>query len=352
MLQTGAMAQSAKPSPPVDAAVEQRLVDAARKSPDSVDAQYALASLYLQHGRLKAALPHLQRAQAIAPNHYASGYDLAVALIELGRLEEARSQIDRMLAGKETGELHNLLGDLEERAGRMVAAAEQYQRAAHMAPTEEHLFDWGNNLLQMRASEPAAEVFSASVKRYPKSARLHIGLGIAQYSRGQYSAAVMSFCDAADLAPKDPRPYQFLGEVYGVAPEMAAEVTTRLARFVETQPRNGAAHLYYALSLWKGERGASSAADLRQVEILLRRATALDPSLSKAFLELGILLADQQRHKEAIVELQRAVKLAPDVAQAHYRLAQSYQRTGQRGLAAKELEIFQRLKDRSTTSGR
>ena len=89
-----------------------------------------------------------------------------------------------------------------------------------MAPTEEHLFDWGNNLLQLRAFEDAAKVFTPAIARHPQSARLHVGLGIAQYSRGQYEDAVKSFCQAADLAPADPRPYQFLGEMYGVAPAM------------------------------------------------------------------------------------------------------------------------------------
>lgn len=79
------------------------------------------------------------------------------------------------------------------------------------------------------------------------------------------------------------------------------------------------------------------------MEALLRRAVALDASLAKAFLELGILLADQQRFKEAIEELGHATRLARGMAQAHYRLAQAYQRTGQPALAAKELEIFERL---------
>jgi hypothetical protein len=34
------------------------------------------------------------------------------------------------------------------------------------------------------------------------------------------------------------------------------------------------------------------------------------------------------------------------LAQAHYRLAQAYQRTGQHALATKELEIFERLPKR------
>ncbi|MEO5740929.1 MAG: tetratricopeptide repeat protein, partial [Vicinamibacterales bacterium] len=205
-------------------------------------------------------------------------------------------------------------------------------------------FDWGNIHLQRRAGENALTVFSASVARYPASARLQVGLGIAQYSRGKYSEAVASFCRAVDLDPSDPRPYDFLGEIYGIAPELASEVTERLAGFVKAQPRNAMAHLYYALSLWRGQRTQSAPEDLRRVETLLKRAVTLDPTLARGFLELGIFLADQVRYAEAIEQLVRATRLQPGVPQAHYRLAQAYRRTGQTALAEKELEIFQRLK--------
>ena len=82
---------------------------------------------------------------------------------------------------------------------------------------------------------------------------------------------------------------------------------------------------------------------MQRVEALLRQAVTLDRKFAKGCLELGILLSDQRRYKEAIPELQRAAQLEPDLAQAHYRLAQAYQRTGQKELADKELEIFERL---------
>jgi tetratricopeptide (TPR) repeat protein len=340
----GSPVKGGKATPAELAALEQRLLGAVRRDPGSFEAHRAMAAFYLRRAELDAALPHLERAQAIDPTHYANGYDLALALLQKGRLDEARAQATRVLNVKDTGEIHNLLGDIEERAGNLVGAAEEYQRAAHMDATDEHLFDWGNNLLQLRAFEPATEVFTAAISRHPKSARLHVGLGIAQYSRGQYENAVKSLCEAADLAPSDPRAYQFLGEMYGVAPELGPEIARRLARFVEAQPRNAMAHFHYALSLWKGQ--PSEPADMRRVESLLRRAVALDPRLTKAFLQLGILLSDQQRYKEAILELRRAVRLDPDEPQAHYRLAQAYQRTGQNTLAASEFEIFERLKTR------
>ncbi|HMF96048.1 MAG TPA: tetratricopeptide repeat protein [Vicinamibacterales bacterium] len=341
----GVVAQTVQPRAAPVAAMEQRLLDAVRRTPDSFDAQYQLASFYLQQGKLQAALPHLRRARAIDPTDYASGHDLALALLELKQLDEARTLILQMIGARDTAELHNLLADVNERSGNLLAAAEEYQRAAHMDPTEEHLFDWGDNLLQLHAYDEAARVFTAGVERHPDSARLQVGLGIAQYSRGAHEDAVRSFFRAADLAPSDPRPYQFLGEMYGVVPALGAEITERLARFAKAHPRNALAQYHYAMSLWKGQ--PEPPADLRQVEALLRRAVTLDRTLAKGFLELGILLSDSRRYADAIQQLQAAARLEPDLAQAHYRLAQAYQRTGQKALADKELEIFERLSTRT-----
>jgi tetratricopeptide (TPR) repeat protein len=338
-----ATAQSASGAPSPDASVEQTLQNAVRQRPDSFEARHRLAGFYLQQGKVAAAIPHLRRAHQLNPSHYAVGYDLAAALIDVKRLDEARAQIQRLVTLKNSGEVQNLLGDLEERAGNQVAAAEAYQRASHMDASEENLFDWGNSLLQLRAPAPAGEVFTAAIKRHPRSARLHVGLGISLYSRGEYRDAAEAFCAAADLAPSDPRPYQFLGEMYGVSPEVGAEVAKRLGRFVETHPKHALAHFHYAMSLWKGSAEALDADGMRKVETLLRRAATLDPGLTRAFFELGVLLAQQDRHDEAIQQLRRATALEPSLSQAHYRLAQLYQRTGQKELAAKELQIFRQL---------
>ena len=339
-----AAASQVSPTSPVPAEIEQRLTDAVRAAPNSFKAHHALAVFYLQQGDVKAAIPHLRRAYAIDPAHYDNGYNFAQALLQGGGVNEARGIVTRLLKVKETGELHNLLGDVEELAGNLPAAADHFQRAAHMDATEEHLFDWGNIYLRLRAGDNALEVFTAAVARYPASARLQIGLGIAQYSRGKYSDAVASFCLAVDLDPSDPRPYDFLGEIYGIAPELSSEVSERLAGFVKAHPRNAMAHLYYALSLWRGERARSAPEDLRRIETLLKRAVALDPKLARGFLELGIFLCDQDRYAEAVEHLRRATTLQPNMPQAHYRLAQAYRRTGQNVLAENELEIFQQLK--------
>jgi tetratricopeptide (TPR) repeat protein len=326
-------------------AVERRLLAAVRATPDSFAAQRALAEFYLAARQLTQAIPALERARDLDPSHDANGYDLARAYLETGALDAARRQVGRMLAVNESAELLNLLGDVDARAEDYVAAAVSYQRAAHMAPTEEHLFDWGDNLLRLRAYDDAVDVFTASIRRHPASARLHIGLGIAQYSRGRHEEAVTSFCTAADLAPADPRPYAFLGEMYGVSPAQSDEITKRLARFVALKPADANGQYYYAMSLWRAP-ATGTGPDLARIEALLRKAMALDSRHAKARVQLGILLSEQRRWTEAIEALRAAIALEPDLAQAHFRLAQAYRRTGQASLADRELATFETLKAR------
>ena len=216
-------------------AVERRLVEAARRAPGSFDAHHGSQSSTCRRGEFDAAIPHLERACAIDPTHYVNGHDLALAYLETGRLDEARQQVGGCSRPKETAELYNLLGDVDERAGNSSRPPTTIS-APRTWPDRGAPLRLGQQPAAAPRVRRAGEVFTAGIDRHPGSARLHVGLGIARYSRGQYEDAVRAFCAAADLAPVDPRPYQFLGEMYGVSPALGGEITRRLARFVERRP--------------------------------------------------------------------------------------------------------------------
>ena len=77
--------------------IEQRLTEAVRAAPDSFKAHHALAVFYLQQGDVKAAIPHLRRAYAIDPAHYDNGYNFALALLQIGGVDEARGIVTQLL---------------------------------------------------------------------------------------------------------------------------------------------------------------------------------------------------------------------------------------------------------------
>jgi tetratricopeptide (TPR) repeat protein len=323
---------------------QEQLRRAIALDPLSFDANHNLGELYVRMGKLSVAVPFLKEAQRIDPSSYGNGYDLALAYLLTDRPAEARQLVQSLLQGKNTAELHNLLGQVEEQDGKFVAAANEFEIAAHQDPSESNLFDWASELLLHRTLEPAIEVFRQSTERYPNSPRLAIGLGVALYSRGNYDEAVKSLLRAADLSPSDARCYFFLSKAYDSSPSQADEVIRRFARFSESRPSDARAFYYYAMSLWKGKRAQDPSLDLHQIEGLLKKAVTLDPKLAEAHLQLGNLYSDQSQYAESIPEYGKALQNNPDLADARYRLGQAYVHTGEKAKAQEQFEVYQRLR--------
>jgi tetratricopeptide (TPR) repeat protein len=312
--------------------------------PRNFDANHNLGESYVRSGKVAKAAPFLEQAQRIDPSSYDNGYDLALAYLLTGRQADARQLVDDLLKLKNTAELHNLLGEIEEKDGKFVAAANEFEIAAHADPSESNLFDWGSELLLHRTLGPAVEVFQQASERYPKSARLVIGLGMALYARGNYDDAVKSLLRGTDLNPSDPDCYLFLSKAYNSSPGQADEVIERFRRFAQLQPRNARAHFYYAMSLWKGKRAEDPGLDLHQIEALLKTSLALDPKSAEAHLQLGNLYSDQNKYAESIPEYERALEFSPDLADIHYRLGQAYVHTGQKDRAQQQFQVYQQLR--------
>ena len=312
--------------------------------PKDFDANHNLGEFYIQTGKIAEATPLLEQAQRVNPSSYNNGYDLALAYSLTGQRGQAEQQVQTLLQQKDTAELHNLLGQIEEKNGEFVAAANEYATAAHMDPSEQNLFDWGSDFLLHRTYEPAIDVFQQATRRYPNSPRLFTGLGMALYSRGKYDEAVKALLAAVDLSPADPRAYLFLSQAYDSSPNQTDEVIQRFRRFAELQPTNALAIYYYAMSLWKGKRAEDPGFDLRQIESLLQKVVTLDPAMPEAHVQLGNLYADQHEYAKSIPEYQRALELNANLPDAHYRLGQDYVHTGQKERAQEEFAVYQRLR--------
>lgn len=269
--------------------------------------------------------------------------DLARVYLRSGAIDKARAHVEAAIARRESAALRNLQGAIEARRGNIAGAAEAYRRAVEIDPTEAFVFDLGEHFLRYRGFDDAVKIFEYGLGRYPRAARLHVGLGIARYSLGEYDAAVESLCRAVDLDPADPRPLTFLGELHDVSPAMAEEVTRRLEGFVERYPANAQANYYYALSLWKRYLNQPLDSARAAAEKHLRTAIALDPRHAAAQFQLGLLLEDTGRLPGAIAAYNRAVRLDRSHRKAHYRLAQLYSRTGDRAAAQRYLQLFQQL---------
>lgn len=325
------------------ALAEEQFRKALTFEPNDFQANHNLAEFYIQAGKIAQALPLLEKARQINPSSYDNSYNLAMAYFLTGRLGDARQLIRSIAQQKDTGELHNLLGQVEEKDGKFVQAANEFETAARMDPSEDNLFVWGSELLLHRTYEPAIQVFQHATQRFPDSPRLWIGLGMALYSRGRYEESIKALLSAADINPTDPRCYLFLSKAYLSSPNQADAVIQRFRRYAELQPGNALAQYYYAVSLWKGKRSEASSINFQQVESLLQKSIALDGTLAEAHLQLGILYADQHEYAKSLPEYTRALELNPNLPDAHYRLGQYYVHAGEKDRAQQEFQTFQQL---------
>lgn len=326
------------------AQAENLLREQVRLHPEEFRANHLLAEFLIQQHRVAAAIPFLEKARQIDPSHYANSYDLALSYLQTGMKRPSRQVINDLLKQGDKAELHNLLADVEEAEGNVQEAARQYEVAARMDPSEKNVFDLGSDLILHRGFEPALKVFEFGTQRYPKSARMRVGLGVTHYSLGQYDNAVEVLCEAVDLDPTDTKALDFLGKMHDVSPQYADQVTRRLAHFVRIYPQNAAANYYYALSLRKRTLVPRTETPEESARDFLQRAVKLNPGFADAHYELGLLLEDEGKQSEAIYEYERATRLKPDLAKGHYHLARLYQKAGRTALAQQEFRRFEQLK--------
>jgi tetratricopeptide (TPR) repeat protein len=316
-----------------------------RMAPQSYDANHNLGEFYIETGKIGAAIPFLKHAQEMNSSAYNNGYDLVLALEQTERFDEARQQLQQLITLRDSAELHSLLGEVEEKSRNYVSSAAQYEHAARMVPDEQNMLNWGAELLLHQTFAPAVEVFKAGTQRFPQSAQLHDGLGIAFYGAGQMDEAVGAFLRASDLSPADPLPLTFLGKACdGASAELAPRVRSRLQNFINHDDRSAELNYYLAMCLWKGNQTESKPDLSKEIESRLKRALALDPNYSDAYFQLGNLYAEQRKYEQAIEQYQRALKTNTNSASIHYRLGQALARAGNGALAQEEFGIFERLR--------
>jgi len=311
--------------------------------PSAYDSNHDMGEFYVQAGKLASAIPYLEKAQLAQPSSYENGYDLALADIRTRKPRQAENALQNLVRYHDTAELHNLLGEAEENSGDYLSAVQEYEKAAHMDPSEANILDWGTELLLHHTFSPAVQVFIFGTEKYPGSLKMEIGLGLAYYGLASFQNAAAALMRACDLAPRDPTPYLILGETYSNSRVPVEGVVERLERLTAMDPTNARAFYYQALALWKAPQAVPGGAVLNKVESTLQKAVVLDPTFADARLQLGKLYTGENKIPEAIAAYNEAMRIDPNLADAHYRLAQLYRQSGRIAEAQNQMRVYQIL---------
>lgn len=329
----------AKQQPARNGEPESSIIAAAKHAPENLSRVRAAGSFCLQNEKWVESVYWLSKAYKLSNSDRQIGYDLALAQIQVGDFKAADEQLQDMAAGRDTAKLHTLRALLEERRGDFAGAAHEYYRAVELEPSEDNQFELADFLLEHKKYsgylEESVKFFRYGVSRFPDSAKMRVGLGVALYASEEYAEAIKVLCEAVDLAPDDPKPVTFLGMARRVSPELGRQVDDRLKGFAERYPDNPAANYEYAVSLWD-RKGGEEGKNHDEIERLLAKAIAKAPKWFEPHYQLGLVYESEAKYVDAIREMRRACALEPAFKPAHFRLAGLYKRIGDQQHAALE----------------
>lgn len=247
-----------------------------------------------------------------------------------GEPSAARADVEQVL--KLTGDhpaVFHLLALIDKQLGKPEAARLAFERALDLAPYNvEIAVNAGNFYLGIDDHVEALRAFTLALAGQPDHAGALRGRGACYAELGQFERARADYQRAADIAPRDPKPWNALGALARRQGDLeaAANAFDRALGIAPAAPI--ALHGRARVALERGEHDAPQR--FTEVERLL-------PDDQQVALGAAEALVPRNRD-EAITRLRSVIARYPDWADAHSALARLLWERGERDGFANELE--------------
>jgi Tfp pilus assembly protein PilF len=311
----------------------------------SLQSRIAVGVALSQSGLFKESIQELESALRSEPGNVVVMTSLSRAylgqkdIISAGRLLETA-----VSKGIKDGRIYAALADVYEAGGYYENAIPAMRLAIDTdKQSEGYRYRYGMLLIDSKAPAAAVIRLKEAIAEFPTSARLWLGLGIAEYYESKLVDAEQSLEHALRLEPKLFPAIAYLAAIKNVGGQ-SAESVRLYERALTIDEKNASLHYLLADSLLK-----DASAPPPKVEQHLLRAIALDASLAAAYLDLGTLFVRQNRLTEAAAAFENGIKQEPGRADAYYQLGQVYGRLKKVEESRIALAKFKELSDRAKT---
>lgn len=283
------------------------------------------------------AITWYKKAMAVNPALTGLRLNLGLAYFKAGAYEEAIEELTPLLrAQPDDQRLTILIGMSHYGLEQFTEADPLLKQAADRDPQNAALLlTLAHSCLLSNRYPCVVDAYHRIIALNSESAEADMLVGEALDAMKDSDGAVREFRAAATVNPKEPNVHFGLGyllwkknDFAGAASEFKAEI--------ENDPQHVQAMLYLADSDVQMNR-------LDEAETLLEKLDRTHADSYKQHLDLGIVYAEQGKNEAALAELQRAVKLDPSEASAHWRLARLYRAMGRTQDAQAEFEKTKRV---------
>jgi tetratricopeptide (TPR) repeat protein len=207
--------------------------DVLAKRPLNFRAHVTLASISTKEKHFSEAKMHYRRTIDIIsfmPGHFQASRHLGTAHFHLGHYNRALPLLTRTLATVTRKEdLHNMIGLIDLRQGRLTEAADHFTEAVRLSPIVlEYQFNRGLAEMRRRRFDVAETAFRSAVEIDPHDAPSHHGLAKTLWHQGKSGNAIASWKSAIAIDPK------YWPSVYDLAWVMATHPDPRLRNGIES----------------------------------------------------------------------------------------------------------------------
>ena len=304
--------------------------------PGDGEAYAHLGLLEARQEHYKDAVPLYRKALAIHPDMPGLRLNLGLALFKAGELREAITIFLPLLksappSSPEAQRVAALIGIAEYGVGDYAAAIPYLKMAAANDPQNlQFRLLLARSCLSSRQFPCVLDTYHEILKLNAESAEADMLAGEAEDEMRNHAAAIEQFRAAVKADPREPNVHFGLGYLLWKAnqfEEAAVEFHAELANV----PDHAEALAFLADSDMQLNRPSDAMP-------LLQKAVKIDPTVSRAHLDLGILDDDGGRREEAIREFKTAARLSPDDPNPHWRLARLYQVMGNKTEANLEFQ--------------
>jgi tetratricopeptide (TPR) repeat protein len=280
--------------------------------------------------------------------HTAGRYRLALVKFHSKQFEESRRILQQLLdSGQETAEILRLMGWCYQEENRREDAVHAFQDAIRLEPTEEtNYLELGKILLAQHRFATAVELSDRTVNAFPDSARAYFLKGSVDLAADQFTEAIDSFTRVLKLDPSRADAMIGLARAQAGAGK-SQEAKTTLEDAIRKFPQKAQLELELAGLLLRESETGKTNSEARAVRLLLSCVTH-DNTLAEAYYQLGDIALRHERTTSALVYLEKAEKLDPESVKAHFALSRIYRRMGRSKEAARQTEIYDRLKEKES----
>jgi len=312
---------------------------AAQLNPKNAETQQALGRLWMEAHKPARAAEAFAAALELKPGDSDLLLARAQALEEAGKTSQAKDLVSSLPGVDQSAAAQSLLGDIEEKSGAYREAAQHYSRAVEIDPSEANTWMLGVEFLRHWTFDAAIREFKAAAAKFPQRTRMRLGLGVAYFGNGNYAKSVPVFADLLDADAGNALYAELLGMACTKLTQEDKPRCGALVSYAESHPGNAKASTYAAAMLV--HEGVTDE-EMHLARKLLQTAITADPKLSEARYQMGMLQQIQGDWAGSVPNLQGAVVLRPNFANAHYRLGLAYSHTGDKQTAQSELALYKK----------